>query len=91
MAYIEECLGDEWPKTLYPHGAGREWSTSTHNDAWKEPMGFEVVPAEHLRAIAEVLDGGIPDDRKLATVVRLVNQTLGVLASPSSDLTKEDR
>jgi hypothetical protein len=49
MDFIERDLGDEWPKKLYPHGGGREWSTSTHHDTWKEREAFEVVPARHLR------------------------------------------
>jgi hypothetical protein len=32
---------------------GREWSTSTHGDAYKEAAGFEVVPAEQLRGTVE--------------------------------------
>lgn len=44
------------PKKLYPHGGGREWSTSTHNDAWKGPEAFAVVPAEQLAAAVEAAE-----------------------------------
>jgi hypothetical protein len=44
----------EWPKTIYPHGAGRTWSTECHDD-WKREMGVEVVPATGYRGAVEAL------------------------------------
>lgn len=67
MEFIEESLGPEWPKKLYPHGAGREWSTEMR-DHWKADQAFEVVPFkefEEQRRINALLmkiveDHGIP-------------------------------
>jgi hypothetical protein len=44
----------EWPKTIYPHGAGRTWSTECHDD-WKREVGVEVVPAIGYRGVVEAL------------------------------------
>lgn len=50
--FIEQCIGSEWPKALYPHGAGREWSTKMH-DEWKAAQAFEVVPASERDRLCE--------------------------------------
>lgn len=56
MANIERDLGPEWPKRLYPHGGGREWSTNHRDDEWKLSEAFEVVPAEDREKLLDLLE-----------------------------------
>lgn len=59
MRNIERDLGPEWPKRLYPHGGGREWSTSHHDDTWKLPEAFEVVPADDYRGVVRASETSV--------------------------------
>lgn len=106
QAFIEQCLGPVWPKTLYPHGAGREWSTEMR-DQWKADQGFDVVAHEHLRATFAALNHLYEAGLRLAVLTGTMDEPdyfgweiamdaareviRTAVPSPSSDQTKEDR
>lgn len=58
LNHIEDTLGPEWPKEIYPHGAGREWSTKQF-DRWKADLGVEVIPFDRkaLQALKDYVMG----------------------------------
>lgn len=47
-------MADKWPKTLYPHAGGREWSTEMF-DEWKRDLAVEVVPVKQLEYLRWLL------------------------------------